>query len=77
MMDLWNSERVGQEKDLAPKSSNLGFTSQYSILPIFHHSMVPYGRLAQLDRALVSGTKGRGFNPRIARHSFLYLWVKL
>ena len=27
------------------------------------------GRLAQLDRALVSGTKGRGFNSRIARHS--------
>ncbi len=28
------------------------------------------GRLAQLDRALVSGTKGRGFNSRIARHIF-------
>ncbi len=37
------------------------------------HSIIPYvsdGRLAQLDRALVSGTKGRGFDPRIARHSF-------
>ena len=30
-----------------------------------------HGRLAQLDRALVSGTKGRGFNSRIAHHSFL------
>jgi hypothetical protein len=30
-----------------------------------------YGRLAQLDRALVSGTKGRGFNSRIARHLFV------
>jgi hypothetical protein len=29
------------------------------------------GRLAQLDRALVSGTKGRGFNSRIARYFFL------
>lgn len=26
------------------------------------------GRLAQVDRALVSGTKGRGFESRIARH---------
>ena len=30
------------------------------------------GRLAQLDRALVSGTKGRGFNSRIAHHSSRY-----
>ncbi len=29
------------------------------------------GRLAQLDRALVSGTKGRGFNSRIAHHLLL------
>jgi hypothetical protein len=27
------------------------------------------GRLAQVDRALVSGTKGRAFESRIARHS--------
>ena len=27
------------------------------------------GRLAQLDRALVSGTKGREFESRIARHN--------
>jgi hypothetical protein len=26
------------------------------------------GRLAQMDRALVSGTKGRAFESRIARH---------
>jgi hypothetical protein len=26
------------------------------------------GRLAQLDRALVSGTRGRGFESRIAHH---------
>ncbi len=26
------------------------------------------GRLAQLDRALVSGTKGRAFESRIAHH---------
>jgi hypothetical protein len=38
-------------------------TFQYSIIPC-----VQWGRLAQLDRALVSGTKGRGFDPRIARH---------
>ncbi len=34
------------------------------------YSMFLAGRLAQLDRALVSGTKGRGFNSRIARHFF-------
>jgi hypothetical protein len=27
------------------------------------------GRLAQLDRALVSGTRGRGFKSHIAYHS--------
>ncbi len=26
------------------------------------------GRLAQLDRALASGAKGRGFDSRIAHH---------
>jgi hypothetical protein len=29
------------------------------------------GRLAQLDRALASGAKGRGFDPRIAHHLVL------
>ena len=28
------------------------------------------GRLAQLDRALVSGTRGHGFKSHIARHNF-------
>ncbi len=28
------------------------------------------GRLAQLDRALVSGTKGPGFKSQIARHEY-------
>ena len=32
------------------------------------------GRLAQMDRALVSGTKGRGFNSRIAHHFGLILF---
>jgi hypothetical protein len=27
------------------------------------------GRLAQVDRALVSGTRGRAFESRIARHN--------
>ena len=27
------------------------------------------GRLAQLDRVLVSGTRGRAFESRIARHN--------
>ena len=31
---------------------------------------VSRGRLAQLDRALVSGTRGRGFESRIARHLY-------
>ena len=30
---------------------------------------VSSGRLAQLDRALVSGTKGREFESRIAHHT--------
>ena len=32
------------------------------------HSPARNGRLAQQDRALVSGTKGPGFEPQIARH---------
>jgi hypothetical protein len=30
------------------------------------------GRLAQLDRALVSGTRGPGFKSRIVRHNIKY-----
>jgi hypothetical protein len=33
-----------------------------------------YGRLAQLDRALVSGTRGRGFKSRIAYQIYSMGW---
>ena len=35
----------------------------------FRMVVLIYGRLAQLERALVSGTRGRAFESRIARQS--------
>ena len=39
------------------------------ITALFYYKNINYGRLAQLDRALVSGTRGRAFESRIARHN--------
>ena len=66
LMENWKAGRLRNSENSLTLSLTLN-------LLLLQHSIIPYaseGRLAQLDRALVSGTKGRGFNSRIARHIF-------
>jgi hypothetical protein len=38
---------------------------------LIHYNIVMNGRLAQVDRALASGAKGRAFESPIAHHFFI------
>ena len=57
--------KVREEREASHK---IPMNQKLTGVPESDKKVVRGGRLAQLDRALASGAKGRGFDPRIAHH---------